>query len=379
MEVTSLQLRNFRNYEELTLRPEPGLNIFLGPNAQGKTNIIEAIYYAALARSHRTSKDGELILWEAQGTAMRLSFLRLGVKNQLDFLLPRGSRRKISLNGNPIRPKELVGQFNAVLFSPEDLYLVKGPPGGRRRFLDSEISQASPAYYHELSRYSKIIVQRNALLKSIRERRAGREHLEMWDMQLAESAAHLTAKRFQSVRRLSMLAKLCQRRISGALENLEIAYEMHRHGDDDGPLPEARDPGAMLQPLRNWYAERLEKYREQDILRCATGLGPHRDDLKISVNGVDLRSYGSQGQQRTGALSLKLAELEFLKSETGEYPVLLLDDVMSELDKDRRQELLAFLQKEKIQTIITATDRAYFPEKSPGAYYEVRAGKVCKS
>lgn len=378
MEITSLQLKQFRNYEELALRLEPGLNIFLGPNAQGKTNIIEAVYYAALGRSHRTSKDGELILWEAQGAAMRLSFLRLGVKNYLDFLIPQGSRRKISLNGNPIRPKELVGQFNAVLFSPEDLYLVKGPPSGRRQFLDAEISQASPGYYYEFSKYMKILIQRNALLKKIKERRNEQELLDMWDVQLAESAARLTAKRFQSVKRISMLARLCQRRISGALENLEISYEMHRHKDDANALPEVREPEEMLLPLRNWYAERLEKYRDLDIMRCATGLGPHRDDLKLSVNGVDLRSYGSQGQQRTGALSLKLAELEFLKSETGEYPVLLLDDVMSELDANRRQELLLFLQKEKIQTIITATDRAYFPENGPGVYYEVRAGKISK-
>ena len=200
--------------------------------------------------------------------------------------------------------------------------------------------------------------------------------LDLWDLQLAESAAKLVAKRVQAVNRLSMLARLCQRRISGTLENLQISYELHRHRDDKGDLPLAGEPEGMTKRLCSWYNEKIARYRELDILRAVTGLGPQRDDLILTVNGVDLRAFGSQGQQRTGALSLKLAELEFIKAETGEYPVLLLDDVMSELDASRRRELLLFLQREKIQTLITATDGAYFPEERLGHYYLVRGGVV---
>lgn len=379
MKAEGLQLRSYRNYGELTLDFAPGVNIFLGANAQGKTNIIEAVYYAALARSHRTSKDQELIGWEAEGAAMRLSFSRLSVASRLDFLWQRGKRRRILLNGQAIRPKELVGNFTAVLFSPEDLYLIKGAPAGRRTFLDAEISQSSPAYYHELSRYQHLLQQRNALLKKIRDHEARRDMLELWDGQLAESAARLVARRYLAVRRLSELARRCQSRISGALENLSLGYELHRHRDDAAPLAwEGRemDGKSMAESLTAWYNERMAKYRELDIARSVTGLGPHRDDLLISVNGVDLRAYGSQGQQRTGALALKLAELDFLREGVGEYPVLLLDDVMSELDAGRRRELLAYLQREEIQTLITATDRAYFPARSFGQFFSVRAGQV---
>ena len=379
MRADRLQLRGYRNYQELALDFSPGVNIFLGPNAQGKTNIIEAVYYAALARSHRTAKDQELIGWEAEGAAMRLSFSRLSVASCLDFLWQRGRRRRILLNGQDIRPRELVGNFTAVLFSPEDLYLIKGAPAGRRTFLDAEISQSSPAYYHELSRYQHLLQQRNALLKKIRDREAGRDMLELWDGQLAASAARLVFRRYQAVGRLSELARRCQSRISGALENLELAYELHRHSGDTAPLPwegQELSPDSMTNRLEAWYNESMAKYREMDIARAVTGLGPHRDDLLLTVNGVDLRAYGSQGQQRTGALALKLAELDFLREGVGEYPVLLLDDVMSELDAGRRKELLAFLKREEIQTLITATDRAYFPAESFGEFFSVSAGQV---
>lgn len=365
MFVRGITLKHYRNYGELSLAFDPNLNVFLGANAQGKTNIIEAVYYASLGRSHRTHQDNDLIQWEAPAASLRLAYERLGVENTLEIAFVRGKRRKITQNGQTIRPKELVGGLNTVFFSPEDLFLIKGAPAGRRHFLDAEISQASPSYYHELLQYNHIVQQRNGLLKRIRERRAPASMLDIWDAQLAASAAKLVAKRLEAVRKLHMLANLMQRKISGSKENLSLTYEIHG-------LEE------VTENLETWYNKKLEERHELDILRGVTSIGPHRDDLAIAVNGIDLRAYGSQGQQRTGALALKLAELEFLRSETGEYPILLLDDVMSELDASRREALLAFLQREHIQTIITATDAAYFPREDFGTVYHVENGDVMK-
>ena len=367
MFVRSIYLRNYRNYSELKLDFAPDINVFLGQNAQGKTNIIEAVYYASLGHSHRTHTDTELIRWDQPAGLVQLAFERMGVSSQLEFQFSREKRRRILMNGHPIRPKELVGNINTVLFSPEDLFLIKGAPAGRRRFLDGEISQASPAYYHELVQYNRIITQRNTLLKRIREHKARPDMLELWDVQMVEAAVKITHKRLEAVRKLNMLANLMQRRISDNQENLAITYEIHG----------LEDP-SVTKDLASWYNKELESHRELDILRGSTSRGPHHDDIILTVNGVNLRSFGSQGQQRTGVLSLKLAELEFLRSETGEYPVLLLDDVMSELDVTRRHQLMAFIRKEHIQTMITATDEAYFPAERIGTYHYVRAGSITR-
>ena len=365
MKVHTLNLVNYRNYSQLSLGLSSEINVFLGMNAQGKTNIIEAVYYAALGRSHRTNTESDLIRWDTAAGSVRLDFTRLDVENCLEFQFSQEKRRRILHNGRAIRTKELVGILNAVLFSPEDIFLIKGAPAGRRRFLDIEISQASPSYYHELVKYTHIVTQRNTLLKRIRERKAKASMLEIWDAQLAESASFIVKKRLESVKKLNMLANLMQRRISANAENLSISYEFH-HGEDK----------SMTEELLSWYNRKLRESVELDILRGSTSVGPHRDDLILEVNGINLRSFGSQGQQRTGVLALKLAELEFLRSETGEYPVLLLDDVMSELDSQRREQLLMFMKKEKIQTLITATDQSYFPSEPIGCYYHVEAGRV---
>ena len=425
MQVTALHLKNFRNYADLTLALSSGINIFLGANAQGKTNILEAICYASLGRSHRTHQDSDLIRFSEPAGILQLAFSRRDVPSRIDIQLPRKGRRKLLLNGQSIRPKDLVGTLNTVLFSPEDLFLIKGAPAGRRHFLDSEISQASPAYYHELLTYNRLLQQRNTLLKRIRERHSAPNLLAPWDPQLAASAARITKKRQEAVKKLHMLANLMQRKISNSKENLSLTYEIHglennesqsllsdeRH-DRNGTVFESqrgfiRNPlsrsvdsvgsplapatkktstigpsltsNQVTSPLESWYNKKLEARRDLDILRGVTSVGPHRDDLAMTVNGIDLRAYGSQGQQRTGALALKLAELEFLRSETGEYPILLLDDVMSELDASRREALLAFLQREHIQTIITATDAAYFPREDFGTVYHVENGNVTRA
>ena len=227
----------------------------------------------------------------------------------------------------------------------------------------SQTRHSGPQWYHELIEFNRIISQRNMLLKRIRERRADTSMLPLWDEQLVTSAEKIVRKRLEAVRKLNMLANLMQRRISSDQENLTVSYEIH--GGED-----------MTKPFASWYNEMLRKSQETDILRGSTSYGPHHDDIVLTVNGINLRTFGSQGQQRTGVLSLKLAELEFLRSETGEYPILLLDDVMSELDVKRRQQLLHFIRRERIQTLITATDAAYFPAEGMGQYYHVRSGQI---
>ena len=369
MQITELTLRSYRSYETLHLAFDPGVQIFLGANAQGKTNIIEALYYAAFGRSHRTSSDAELIRVGADGAYIGLSFRRHDVPGELSFTFARGARRRITYAGESLRQRDLVGILPMVLFSPEDLFLVKGAPALRRRYLDAELSQASPAYYGELLRYTRILKQRNAVLKDIRERLAAPDDLSPWDAQLAKSASYIVTRRIAAVAQLGALSARVQA-VLAAGEELALAYEIAGAGAEDF----AEDD--MTEALHVWYNKMLCEGRARDIARAATGVGPHLDDLVLRVGGMSLRSYGSQGQQRTGALALKLAELFYLQENIGEAPILLLDDVMSELDADRRRALLDFIRHEHIQTFITATDAAYFPAEHMGTYRYVEAGTV---
>ena len=369
MQITELTLRSYRSYETLHLAFDPGVQIFLGANAQGKTNIIEALYYAAFGRSHRTSSDAELIRVGADGAHIGLSFRRHDVPGELSFTFARGARRRITYAGESLRQRDLVGLLPMVLFSPEDLFLVKGAPALRRRYLDAELSQASPAYYGELLRYTRILKQRNAVLKDIRERLAAPDDLPPWDAQLARSAAYIVTRRIAAVAQLGALSARVQA-VLAAGEELALAYEIAGAGAEDF----AEDD--MTESLHVWYNKMLCEGRARDIARAATGVGPHLDDLVLRVGGMSLRSYGSQGQQRTGALALKLAELFYLQENIGEAPILLLDDVMSELDPPRRRALLDFIRHEHIQTFITATDAAYFPAERMGTYRYVEAGTV---
>lgn len=363
MRVDKLLLRNYRNYEKLDVDFTSNVNIFIGDNAQGKTNILEALYLGAVGRSHRTAEDDDLVGWEQDSASVDLFFTRHGVENKLGFRLIKGRNKEILFNDFAIKPREVIGSLTAVLFSPEDLWLIKGVPAIRRRFLDIEISQAVPLYYRNLLQYNRVVSQRNHLLKKIHDRKAQPELLESWDEQLAKLAVFLVAKRLEAVKKLGMLANLMHRRLTGSRENLSFAYQL---AGADGGIP---------ADLLAWYRQRLTQDRPGDIARGSTSVGPHRDDIVLRVNGKELRSFGSQGQQRTGILALKLAELEFLKSETGEYPVLLLDDVMSELDALRREQLLSFI-RDRIQTFITATDAALFPAVRAGRYYRVKDGMI---
>ena len=363
MKVNKIILGNFRNYINLTLNFTQNINIFIGENAQGKTNILEAIYYAAMGHLHRTNTDAELIRWQQDSASISIFFSRLNVENNLLFKFKVNQKKEIITNSYTIKSNELIGLLNVVLFSPEDLMLIKGMPNMRRRFLDIEISQISPVYYKQLLKYNRIVSQRNTLLKKIRENKEKPEMLDAWDEQLAIVGSQIVKKRYIVIKKLAMLANLMHRKITNNKENLTVIY--HKHGID----------GTDIESLAEEYKCKLVESRQNDIWRGSTSVGPHRDDLIMSVNGVNLRTYGSQGQQRTGVLALKLAELEFIKSEAGEYPILLLDDVMSELDASRREHLIGFIQ-DRIQTFITATEEKYFPDNKFGKFHQVVNGTI---
>ncbi|WP_094602733.1 DNA replication and repair protein RecF [Sporomusa silvacetica DSM 10669] len=363
MRVNQLVLHNFRNYVNIDINFTANINVFIGPNAQGKTNLIEALYLAAMGRSHRTNTDQELIRWDQSAASIEVVFFRQDVENSLKIKFITSQNKEILYNSHPLPVREIIGSLNAILFSPEDLLLIKGAPVLRRRFLDNEISQANPVYYRQLLNYNRILGQRNNLLKKIREGRAGTDLLFPWDEQLAKVAATITEKRLESVKKLTMLANLHHRKLTSNSENLTVNYYLSGAKKD------------KIDNLHRWYHGQFDQQRKQDILNGSTGIGPHRDDLIILVNGKNLRNFGSQGQQRTGVLAMKLAELEFIKSETGEYPILLLDDVMSELDAARRSELLLFI-RERIQTFITAADEQYFSQVKFGKFYHIQSGMV---
>ncbi|MFW6000926.1 MAG: DNA replication/repair protein RecF [Halanaerobium sp.] len=361
--------RNFRNFDELLLDLNPNLNIFLGDNGQGKTNLLEAIYLIASANSHRSSISSELIKWDKDEALVQLLLEKREGKIKLAVRLDK-SGRKVEVNDNPLtKVKEIIGYLNAVLFSPEDLKLVKEGPSHRREFINLEISQVSRYYNHLLSKYEHILKQRNNLLKNIRDgKKNDKNMLAVWDEQLSAAGSKIILKRIEVVDKLKILARLSHRQITEGKENLEIDYDNSLNGFSK-KLAEAE--------LRELFKQNLEKNREREVNRGYTVIGPHRDDLILKVNEMDLRKYGSQGQQRTAALALKLAELEFMKSETGEYPVLLLDDVFSELDSLRRKALIDIIAN-KIQTIITATDGENLSGLKNNSYniYQVKNGII---
>ncbi|OEF99631.1 DNA replication/repair protein RecF [Vulcanibacillus modesticaldus] len=369
MFIENLQLKNYRNYNDLDLSFDRQINIFQGNNAQGKTNILEALYLLALAKSHRTSKEKELIRWGNSFSVVKGSFkTRRGNLNLEVQLTPKGKKVKV----NQLEKRKLseyIGMLNVVMFGPEDLSLVKGSPQYRRKFLDIEIGQVSPSYLYHLSQYQKVIRHRNNYLKEITNSGENSvELLEIWDIQLIEHGTKVILKRINFLRQLEKWAKNIHSNITDNREVLSILYKSSL-SLEDGSL---RESDIMEQ-----YKNNLLKLRQQEIYRGTTLIGPHRDDLEFFINQVDVQSFGSQGQQRTTALSLKLAEIELINEEVGEYPILLLDDVLSELDAIRQTQLIQTIE-DKVQTIITTTsiDSIDINTLKRSALYHVEAGKV---
>jgi len=368
MKVSSLSLRNFRNYESVDLETNHRVNVFIGRNAQGKTNLLEAVYMLALTKSHRTAKDKELIRWNEPYAALSADVERKYGDCRLQLQLT-GQGKKARINGLEQRKlSEYIGSLNVVLFAPEDLEIVKGSPGVRRRFLDMEIGQVRPSYLHSLSQYHKVLTQRNNFLKSGNAHKATSEPLlAVWNEQLASYGSKIMLVRKHFVTKLQKWAEAIHQGITGGTEQLDIRYM---------PSVEIADE-EVETVLFERFMVKLSQAKEQELRRGATLVGPHRDDLAFRINGKDAYSFGSQGQQRTTALSLKLAEIELIQEETGEYPVLLLDDVLSELDRHRQTQLIETFRS-KVQTFITTTgvEGIRMEELDDVRLFHVRDGEV---
>ena len=359
MHVQALELSQFRNYRQLSLELDPHLNIFVGDNAQGKTNLLESVYFLATGRSHRTNRDGDLINWYGEEAQIRAQVATRMGSFTMRANLYRDRRKRFIIGGEELRRQsDLLGFLNVVLFSPDDLQLVKGSPSMRRRFIDLVLVQTSKVYRHDLVNYNKVLQQRNSFLKSIAEGRGRRDDLSLWDEQLISYGTQIMLRRAKAIHRIGELASTSQWEISSGEETLTVEYL---------PFYAAEGIGSNVQGdfstegILEDFAQGLAANRTQELRRGITLVGPQRDDILFRVDGKDARQFASQGQQRTVVLAAKLAELEFMREEVGEYPVLLLDDVLSELDLSRRSSFLEFISS-KVQTLLTTTDRGYLQE-----------------
>ena len=359
MVIKSLKLKNYRNYELLDMTFDSKTNILYGDNAQGKTNILEALYLSGTTKSHRGTKDRDLIQFGREESHLETIVEKKGMEFQIDMHLKKNSPKGIAINKIPIRKaSELFGIVHFVFFSPEDLNIIKDGPAGRRRFIDLELSQIDKVYLSNLSNYNRIINQRNSLLKELYHQDHLMDTLDIWDMQLAEYGTKVIESRKQFIRQVNQIIADIHYRLTGGRERIELSYE------------------SSLGSLS--LGQALKKNRERDIRMKSTSVGPHRDDLCFLSGDLDIRKFGSQGQQRTAALSLKLSEIELVKEVIKDTPILLLDDVLSELDKHRQNYLLDSIHD--IQTLITCTGVDEFVNHrfEVNKVFHVQSGQVTK-
>ncbi|MHC5228399.1 DNA replication/repair protein RecF [Enterococcus sp. LJL99] len=354
MRLNELSVTNYRNYESLTLEFPKTLTVFLGENAQGKTNLLESIYVLAMTRSHRTSNEKELIRWDAESAKISGIIEKRTGTIPLEILISnKGRKTKV----NHIEQKRLssyIGQLNVILFAPEDLTLVKGSPQFRRKFIDMELGQVNPIYLYDLVQYQAVLKQRNQYLKQLAEKKqTDLLYLDILSEQLAEFGSKVLVSRLEFVKKLEHWANCLHKKISHEKEQLTIEYFSSIPIDKENFSQEG-----IKEQLLQSFADN----RKRELFKANTFLGPHRDDLIFIVNGQNVQTYGSQGQQRTTALSVKLAEIDLMYAETGEYPVLLLDDVMSELDNERQIHLLETIEG-KVQTFLTTTSLTHLNDK----------------
>lgn len=337
MFIENLKLRNFRNYKELNIDLDSGVNVFTGDNAQGKTNVLEAIYYCSLGKSHRTNKDKELILWEALNGQLEVTVnkSRLNKKIKIDIL--KEGKKAITINSIKLKKiSELIGICNVVMFSPEDLKIVKDSPSYRRKFLDIELCKLNSRYYFNLVQYNKVLNERNVVLKNNNGNNL--DIIEVYDMQLAKFGSFIVKDRVDYINKLNNYGQEIHKDITVSKETISFRY-----------ITDTKNLDNVELELLNL----LKKNRNRDFIKKSTTVGPHRDDFSIEINDIDTRSYGSQGQQRTSILTIKFASLKIIKELIGEYPILLLDDVLSELDTNRQRYILNSIKD--VQTVITCT------------------------
>jgi len=360
MIIKSLELQNFRNYNSLQIDFDSGTNIFYGDNAQGKTNILEAIFMIATTKSHKGSKDQDIIQFGYEESHIRSYLLKEEVTRQVDMHLRKGKTKGIAIDSQRIKKAaELLGLLNVVFFSPEDLSIIKNGPAERRHFIDMELCQLDAFYLYNLNHYNKIVNQRNKLLKDLYLNPGLRDTLSIWDSQLVSFGSKIIERREIFIRQLNEIMKDIHTKLSGGGEQIKIIYEKNAEIED--------------------LEKKLKANQEKDILYKQTTVGPHRDDIVFIINDIDVRKFGSQGQQRTAALSLKLSEIELVKKSIKDTPVLLLDDVLSELDSNRQNYLLNSIGD--IQTIITCTGLDEFVNNrfEINKVFKVSQGKISEN
>lgn len=339
MYFTNVELKNFRNYKEENVKFHPKVNIIWGNNGQGKTNLLESLYIMSLGKSFRTNKDTDMIGFCQEFCSAKSTFIKDEIDRNIEVIISNEGK-SIIIDGNKIKKsKDLLENAYIVAFTPEDMKIVKDEPEKRRKFLDRELCMIRPVYYSNLAKYKKILQQRNSLLKSDIY---NENHLEVWDFNLASYGSKIIKQRINYIEKLKVVSNNLHSEITNGKERLELFYES------------SITSSGSNEEIESKFLEKLYKGRKADRYRGTTGFGPHRDDIKININGIDVRSFGSQGQQRTAALSLKLAEIEIIKEEKGYWPVLLLDDVLSELDEKRQEFLLKTLNS--VQLFITTAE-----------------------
>lgn len=342
MHVESVTLKNFRNYQDKTVLFKDGLNIIVGQNASGKTNLLESVYVAGIGRSPRTNKYKDMIRWGSEYAYIKVTIKKNKSTHTIEYSIDRQDKKRIAIDGIPlVKLSEILGMLNIVFFSPDEMKLVKESPVERRRFMDISLSQQNKNYFNALSKYNAIVAQRNKLLKEEHNPDKIKEMLYGWDSQLASYGATIILKRYEFIEKIKVFALNTHSEISNNSENLQLEYE-------------CEIPQGEISSIKEEFLKKLNENFEKDLSLQYTSFGCHRDDISIKINGIDARKFASQGQQRTVALSLKLAEISFFESETGEKPVLLLDDVLSELDASRREKLLKL--SAGLQTLITCTE-----------------------
>ena len=334
MFIKHIQLMNYRNYSQLDISLSENVNVFMGDNAQGKTNILEAMYYCGFARSHRTNKDKELVNWKCDKALISLFVKRARIDKKINIAIFKDGKKAINVNSIKInKVSELIGAFNVVMFSPENLKIVKESPGVRRKFIDMELSQLDPKYYYNLVQYNKVLNERNSVLKN---KNIEESMLDIYDFQLAAFGKYIIQERQKYLQKLNIHGSKIHKDITSNREDIVFKYV---------------STISLSEDIEEALIKALKEHRQKDRERGITSQGPHRDDFLIFINGIDAKSYGSQGQQRTSVLTMKFASLRIIKEQTGEFPVLLLDDVLSELDFKRKRYVLSSIKD--IQTIIT--------------------------